>query len=454
MIVRLPGISKETTAQGRGAERYRKAAITTFGTVVVRGAQALLSFVTIPIALHHYGPERYGLWLTISSLLTILVFVDQGMGFGLVQLIAKARGEEDRTAIAEYHTTGLVSMAALGGLVVAAALTSTGLVKWDRVFNVQSKIAADEAGAAVIVLAVGFASSAVAGVCTRVHQGFQEGALATAWQLLGSVLAVAGVFFAVNNDRSLAWLVGAMVGGPALGAAIGSIYQLARLRPWLRPQVAHFSTRCLGTLLRVSGVFLVTQLSTALVLGIDNFLVARAVGAAGVPDYAVPARLFYYAQTLVVLVPQALWPAYTEAMSHGDDAWAKRAFGHATSATLVAAGSAAIGLTLVGPALLRLWVGSSVSVDRSLLMSLAVALVAQCVGAHIVTILSGVGAFRGLVLMSVAVAIISIPLKLLALTVLGRDAIPIATAVAFAVGLVAPGMQVIRMRFAVDHPRA
>lgn len=434
----------EATEEGRSLERYRRAAMTTAATLGIRGVQALLSLITVPLALHHYGPERYGLWLTLSSVLAVLVFADQGLGFGLVQVVARARGEEDRGAIASYSTAAFIGLGGLGFLTLGAAAVSRELVAWHEIFNVQTARAAREAGDSIIVLAAGFGLSAVAGVGPRLHQAFQEGFLANAWQLAGSLIAVVAVLLAVSTDASLGWLVAAMVGGPAVGAAAGSIYLFGRARPWLRPRFSSFEVARLRELLRVSAVFLVTQLSMAAVLAVDNFLVARAQGAAMVPNYAVPARLFYFAQTLVVLVPQALWPAYGEAIARGDDAWAMRAYRRATIASIGAAGAVALGLTVLGPWLIGLWVGPSVVVDRTLLASLGIAFVMQCGAANAMTMLAGLQALRIQVYMSVGVAVLALPLKVFALRMFGVNAIPFGAAVAFGIIVVGPSAAVIR----------
>ena len=52
--------------------------------------------LTIPMALHMLGPERYGLWLSISSLLLWIGFVGPGLGYGLINSVSEANGKNDR----------------------------------------------------------------------------------------------------------------------------------------------------------------------------------------------------------------------------------------------------------------------------------------------------------------------------------------------------------------------
>jgi len=418
--------------------------MTTAATLGTRFLQAVLSLVTVPLALHHFGQERYGLWLTLSSLLSVLVFVDQGMGFGLVQVVARARGVDDRRAVAEYSTAAVVTMAGIGLLVMAATLGVFPIVHWGEVFNVSSAQAVREAGVSTLVLAAGFAVAAVGGVGPRIHQGFQEGFVANAWQLVGSVIAFGSVLVIVRTDASLSWLVAAMVLGPGVGAFAGTLALFGHIRPWLRPSVTLLSAKRFRELVGVSGSFLVTQLSMAAAFAVDNFLVARVLGAAAVPDYAVPARLFYFAQTLVVLVPQALWPAYGEAIAGGDREWAVRAFRRATVLTIAAAVSVALMLALGGLIAIKLWVGEAVQVHRSLLIAMGVGFVAQCAAANVTTFLSGLQALRAQMILSLGLAATAIPLKYYALELAGPWGIPVASALSVSAVVLVPGVLVVR----------
>ena len=54
----------------RGLERYRRAGITASSSFIARALNILISFLSVPLTVHYLGAERYGVWLTISSLIT------------------------------------------------------------------------------------------------------------------------------------------------------------------------------------------------------------------------------------------------------------------------------------------------------------------------------------------------------------------------------------------------
>ena len=93
-IVRLLSIVRSTSfdtsdAVGRSKERYRRVFFTTTTSAIARVVQIVASLLTVPLTLRYLGPELYGLWLTMSSVMAMFAFADLGVGNGL--LLCKGR---------------------------------------------------------------------------------------------------------------------------------------------------------------------------------------------------------------------------------------------------------------------------------------------------------------------------------------------------------------------------
>src|ERR1700685_3295376 len=67
-----------STADGRSQDRYRRAFRTTIVSALSKIVTVLTSLISVPLTLHYLGVERYGLWMTISSLIACLSFADLG----------------------------------------------------------------------------------------------------------------------------------------------------------------------------------------------------------------------------------------------------------------------------------------------------------------------------------------------------------------------------------------
>lgn len=54
------------------------------------------SLIASPLTLAYLAPQQYGIWMTISSMVTSLACADLGIGNGLVNAISEAHGRNDR----------------------------------------------------------------------------------------------------------------------------------------------------------------------------------------------------------------------------------------------------------------------------------------------------------------------------------------------------------------------
>ena len=64
--VEQPGLDSERT---RAQERRRRAVLSSLALALAKGVAIGTVVITIPLTLSYLGAERYGMWMTISSLI-------------------------------------------------------------------------------------------------------------------------------------------------------------------------------------------------------------------------------------------------------------------------------------------------------------------------------------------------------------------------------------------------
>src|ERR1700759_1801607 len=86
-----------------GRERYRRAGLTASASFISKALTIVISFVSVPLTVHYLGSERYGVWLTIGSLLTWMALTDFGLsGNALVNVLAESSGNDDIKTARQY----------------------------------------------------------------------------------------------------------------------------------------------------------------------------------------------------------------------------------------------------------------------------------------------------------------------------------------------------------------
>lgn len=339
-------------------------------TAFAQGVSLLTSLVSIPLTLNYLGLERFGMWLTISSIIAFFGFADLGMGAGLLNAVADAHGRDDRAAAREYVSSAFYMLCVLALVLGVVFFSLYPRIDWHMVLNVSSPQAVAESGTAVAVLAVCFLLGIPLGVVNRTRMGYQQGFLNTLWQASGNLLGLAAILVSINLRAGLPQLVLAMAGTPVLVTYLSGAYLFYKERPWLRPNRRAVQMPAVQQILRLGTLFFVLQIAGALGFQTDNLIIAHFLGAAQVSQYAVPMRLFSIIPMMLGLALTPLWPAYVEAIARHDVEWVQRTFRRFLGVSLAVSLMFVAILLGASSFILRIWVGDSIQPTWTLLLGL------------------------------------------------------------------------------------
>lgn len=421
----------QSTAEGRGRERHRRVALSAAASALAKILSVGTALVSVPLTLHYLGSERFGMWMTISSLIAMLSFADFGIANGVLSIVASANGREDTAAIRRAVASGFFLL--LGIAISLAALFSLAyaFVPWSAVFNVKTPRAAAEAGPAMYVFFICFAANIPLGVVQRTQMGLQQGFIASLWQCLGSVCGLASVLLVIKAEAGLPWLVLAMAGAPMLASVVNSAYFFIHVRPDLRPRIASVSLSVCRHVAGTGALFFMLQIVASVAYTSDNIVISQILGAGAVAEYAVPEKLFGLISLGVAMIMGPLWPAYGEALSRGDSAWVRRTLRRSVGTAVIVAAIVASFLLAAGPELLRLWVRDAVTPAFTLLCALAVWKVIEAGGVATAMFLNGARVIRLQLWCAVPTALVAISLKIWWVPLFGVSGAVWASAAAF-----------------------
>jgi O-antigen/teichoic acid export membrane protein len=434
----LPGVPATWDDHGRGIERNRRAAITGSIAALARVVQIGTSLITVPLTLKYLGNERFGLWMTISSVLAMASFADLGVGNGVLNAVAKAFGKDDMLSVRRAVSSGFAILTSVAGVLLLSFFSIYHLVNWADFFRVVSTQARLEAGPALAVFAVCFALNISIDVVQRVQLGLQQGYRYGLWQLCGSVFGLIGVLGGIWLHVSLPFLVVALAGAPIVATALNAIHFFGMVRPDLRPSRELVSRDAIFQITRLGSMFFLLQVVAALSFSADNLIVARALGAVNVPEYSIPQRMFAIVNTMASIMLAPLWPAYGEAVSRGHMAWVRKTLGRSLLIVLTVCGTVAGFLLLLAPKLIYWWVGHRIHPPFMLLLGLAIwTVIDSCAGA-LVTFLNGVSVVTFQVITAVFFGVGCLALKILFVRHFGIFGIPWATIIAYCLLTIVP----------------
>jgi O-antigen/teichoic acid export membrane protein len=430
----------------RGAGRNRRAALTGGTGVIARVALVGSSLITIPLTVHYLGNERFGLWMTISSVLAMASFADFGIGNGVLNAVADAYGKNDFERIRCAISSGFAVLGAAGLVLVALFASTFAWVRWADVFRVTSAQARAEAGPALMVFAICFALNIPLDLVQRAQLGLQQGFRMNLWQIFGSLTGLAGVVAGIRMRAGLPVLVAALAGAPVLAAALNSIQFFAFSRTDLRPRRQFVSREAIQRIARIGALFFVLQLVVAVAFSADNIIIARTLGAASVPEYSIPQKMFSLISMMVAMLVTPLWPAYGEAISRGDMVWVRRTLGRSLIAVFGMAATASMAVLLMAHRLISWWIGPGISPPFILLLGLAAWTVTECCGSTLAMFLNGASIMKFQIVMASIFGLTCLGVKVYFTRRYGIIAVPWATLITY--------VSIVGVSSAIYVPRA
>lgn len=422
----------------RGTERHRRAALTGGSTAIARVVQIGTSLITVPLTLKYLGNERFGLWMTISSVLAMASFADFGVGNGVLNTVATAFGKDDMMGVRRAVSSGFAILNAIAVLLLLSFAGIYRFVDWADFFRVVSPQARVEAGPALAVFAVCFALNISMDVVQRVQLGLQQGYRYGLWQMCGSLTGFIGVLAGIWLHVSLPVLVIALAGAPIFATALNAIHFFGFVRPDLRPARRLISQEAISQITRLGGMFFMLQVVAAVSFSADNFIVARTLGAVNVPEYSIPQRMFSIINLMASIMLAPLWPAYGEAISRGHMAWVRKTLVRSLLIVLTVGGSLSAILLLLAPRIIYWWVGHRIHPPFLLLLGIAIWITIDCCGGAVSVFLNGGSVVKFQVITAAVFGAGCLALKIILVRRFGLIGIPWATIIAYTLLVVIP----------------
>jgi len=429
-----------STEQGRSKERYRRSMLTSASSVTAKFISILTALISVPLTLNYLGGERYGLWLTISSVISMLSFADLGIGNGLLNAISEANGKDDREASHRYLSSSFFMLSGLGIVLMVGFAASYSLIPWQRFFNVASPIALQEAGPAMAVFVACFAASMPLGIVQRVQLGYQEGFKSNLWQGAGNLLGLVGVLLAISVKAGLAWLVLAMAGGPVLAAMVNWVVEFHVTRPWLAPAWKSSEWESAQNVLGIGFLFVILQMAVAFAFTSDNIVAAQMFGPEAVTQYAVPMQLFSLIGIVVGMLFGPLWPAYGEAVARRDLEWVRRTLVRSLLLAFLMCGLLSVTFVFFGKAIVQIWIGPEIQPSFILLLGMGIWAVLAGVGNTLSAFLNGANLIRFQVVCASLMAVFALGLKIWFAGIFGLAGIIWGTVIAYILFSVIPSI--------------
>lgn len=426
-----------STIEGKSNERYRRILLTGGSTAVVKLFSAAINLITVPLTINYLGSERYGLWMTISSIIAIMAFADLGLGNGLLNAVSKANARSNKKEAQVAVSSTFFILLGISSLLFIIFISVYSFIPWEYIFNVKSKIAISESGPTILVLVIMLLINIPLGVIQRIQNGYQEGYRYQTWLAFGSLISFFGLLTCIFFETGLPSLVFAFSGGQLFATVLNGIHLFYKKRPYIKPRLRHFQLSVGKILIKKGLVFFFLVVFTLIANASDNIIIAQTLGPDSVSAFEIVKKLFLFSM-LTNFIIEPLWPAFGEAIESGDMVWAKKTFNKVLLLSIGAGLIITLPLLLFGKQIIEIWVGEEFIPPWSLLLGFYVYIILLNY-TGVMSVLINSSDLVGKQLLPIGLsAVISIILKVFLSLYFGISGIIWATVIAWSVAFVIP----------------
>lgn len=317
--------SEISTAAERSLDRYRRAARTSLIAMLARIVNIATGLITVPIVLSYFGPDRYGLWVALSSFVAFLSFTDMGFGIGLQNALSKCYGQDDRVTPRSYVSGAMLVMIMVFMVFTGVALFVLPLIPLDKLIKVSTDSARAELLPTAQTILIIFGFGLPAGLIQRICNAHQRGYWGNLWLAVGRVVGFVGILVCIYLGLGLPSLAACIMGAPFLCLAIASVFMFKK-QLWLRPSISAVTLDAVHKIFGTGITAVGAQIAFAIVRNGPAIIIANRLGVAAVIPFAVTQKLLGVIVMLLQTLVSPLWPAYGEAAVRGDWVWVKKTF--------------------------------------------------------------------------------------------------------------------------------
>lgn len=378
-------------------------------SMLMKPINMVLSLVYTPLALAFLGEAKYGIWAIILNIISWINYFDIGIGNGLRNKLAEAITLDDKESARKYVSTAYIGTSLISICFCILVTLVWNILGLSDFFKLTLE---DENTNLIIFISVFFVCvNFVLSLSKTSAYAIQQPGIISVVGVIGQVLQIAIVLVIsrIFNQNLLA--IAIMYGLVSLFDSIIIYLIITKKRPYLRPKFSIASREYMKPLLTLGAGFFVLQICSLVLNTTDNLLISNLYGSAEVTPYNVVYKVFYMVVQIHAIIIMPMWSAYTEAATRRDMAWIRKTIKRINLITILFSLGVVVGIFVFEP-FAAIWLHKRLEYGNSLIVIVAVYMIAQMIGNNYSSFLCGVGHIKISTIVAGIGAVLNIPLSI------------------------------------------
>ena len=334
--------------------------------MLLKPISMLLSLIYTPMLLNYLGDEKYGLWVTVLSIINWVNYFDVGIGNGMRHLLARELVDDERDKAARTVSTSYIVLSMISMGLLVCLLIITAAANWGKVFTTDVEMRP--------TLAISFAFICVNFVLslnTTILYALQLSERVAINNCLVQCINVVGLLLIRRHSKENLVYIAVLFGTSTMIVHTFNTIRIFKRYGFLVPKRKNFQRSEIKGITGIGMKFFVIQVMCLMMFTVDNLLISHFWGASEVTPFSITNKVFNTAYTVLAAFLVPFWSGSTVAFDKKDVKWIKTSLRNASvMCGLFIAGY--LILAFVFRPLVNLWMGKQLGIHTSLILVMAI----------------------------------------------------------------------------------
>lgn len=406
-----------------GSERSRKALVNIIISVIMRGVSIIVSLLLVPLTINYVNPTRYGIWLTLSSIVGWVGFLDLGLGNGFRNRFAESLAKGDKDLAKQYVSTTYFAISTITVVSLLLVNAANYFIDWPSVLHVDPGYK-QELTKVFAIVASFFCLNFTVRLVATMFTADQKPSLNAVLNGLGDILSLLVIFILTRvSEGSLVNLALFYSGIPCLVMIIATFITFTNTSyKQYAPSWPNVKFSLLRNIFNLGIAFFIIHICMIAIFQIINIVISRELGPDSVTQYNIAYKYFSVLNILITIILTPLWSASTEAYVQKDFQWLRSITKKLELLSFVLSG---IGLIMLAVSnfVYDVWIGDSVSIPFSLSLCLLIYCMSNIISSVYMNIINGIGCVRLQTIIYIVFGVLSWPLMTYSCRLFGLEGV-------------------------------
>ena len=363
------------------------------GSFFLKLISIIISLQIVPLTIDYVNPMRYGIWLTLSSLIAWFSFFDIGLANGFRNKFAEAKAVGKYKLARIYVSTTYAVLLILFFIFLFVIFTVIPYVDWTEILKVDPSYK-KELNSVFEVVSIFWGINLVASTFTTMLVADQKTVYSSFVQISGQFIAFIIIYVLTRfSSGSLIYLAFVFSGIPVVTLIFFSIWAYNGRYRRYAPNIKYVRFSFVRQIIGLGGQFFIITISSLIIFQLMNIIISRLEGPNVVTQYNIAYKYFNVLFMVFIIVLTPFWSAFTDAFYNRDYCWMKTAM-HKLERLWLLCIPVTVLMILIADFFYKVWLGNSVVVPLSMNIAVGLFMLFQILGGIYMYLINGIGKVR------------------------------------------------------------